>query len=95
VHFRSTNYEVAGYSQLGFSALTNCSPLFQNAISKELKNPKELITTTFSEEQIGFVQNGAELAAGVLLVGSLAMVARALWKTYKGDSAEEARLLDN
>jgi len=66
-----------------------------NAISKELKSPKELIIKTFSWQEIGLIQSGASFCAIALLVATHVLVGHALWKSYNGNStSEETRLLN-
>lgn len=65
-----------------------------NAISKELKEPKDLIISTFSWREIGVIQTGSTFAAIALSVATLFLIIHALWKRHSGGASEETRLLD-
>lgn len=65
-----------------------------NAISNELKSPRDSIVSTFSVEEITLIRSGAAFCAIAVLVGVGVLVGRAIWKKYKGTSSEETRLLD-
>lgn len=58
----------------------------QNAISVELKNPKDLITSTFASREIEIVQHTAFTVAILMLISCLVIVARYLWKTYANNN---------
>lgn len=53
-----------------------------NAISKELNNPKDLISSTYSTEQIETIQNGAFASAMLILSATIVVVIRAGWKRH-------------
>jgi len=89
---------VALYTQKGKSKPDVTVPLVLcwalNAISKELKSRRDLITNTFSIEEINLIQSGAFFCSIVLLVGIHVLMGRAMWKKYNGSSSEETRLLN-
>ena len=68
----------------------------QNAISKELNNPKSSIGSAFSGEEISVIKNGSEAAAIAIFLSAVGVVVAAWWKRRnegsEGRSEEESLL---